>query len=79
MKTEHFYQASAIRQYHRAGWTIDQLTEHFDQDAATLQKVLACRTREAAAKVLEDKTKPTVCQEFRLKCGITIRYLLDNT
>lgn len=64
MKTEHFYRASAIRQQARAGCSVLSLAQKFDLAITTVEHILACRTREAAARVLDQEDAFDVVSRF---------------
>lgn len=55
MKTEHFYRVSAIRQQARAGCSVLSLAQKFNLAITTVEQILECRTREAAARVLDEE------------------------
>lgn len=64
MKTEHFYHASAIRQQARAGCSVLSLAQKHQLSITTIEDILACRTREAAARVLDEENTPRVVSRF---------------
>lgn len=55
MKTEHFFKASAIRQQARVGCSVLDLAIKHHLAITTIEEILDCRTREAAARVLDQE------------------------
>lgn len=78
MKERHFQQARTIRQQARAGWTLARLIEHHSLSGTTIRQMLAKRTVEGAAKVLDDMVinpAPTT-MVYRLKNGSVMTFTI---
>lgn len=74
VKTTSFYRASAIRQQARAGRSTSDLAATFGLDTIAVENILACRTREAAAQVLDTKVESGVVRRFMLSEGVMVEF-----
>lgn len=74
MKTSHFYRASAIRQQKRAGRSVADLATTFCVSEIVVENIIAARTREGAAKVLDDLSSFDVVSRFVLVNGSIVDF-----
>lgn len=69
MRVSSFHRVAAIRQQHRAGSSVLMLAQKFDLAITTVEEILRCRTREAAAMVLDAESSSGVVRRFVLSDG----------
>lgn len=64
MRVNSFYRVAAIRQQARAGCSVLSLATKYQLAITMIEEILACRTREAAARVLDEEERFDVASRF---------------
>lgn len=74
MKTASFYKVSAIRQQARAGCSVLSLATKYQLAITTVEEILACRTREAAAMLIENIDTPRLVNHLWVVDGRVVDF-----